>query len=164
MALPRLTITSHPSPLGRFARPGALIDYDLDPAYQRGHVWTVERQRNLIRSLLMGLPIGAIILNDRFAVTGDPDDAYVVVDGKQRITALCDFTHDGLCVPRDWFDDDLIHPDHRSCDGVFFRQLSDAGKRIFFSLPVTVVESQVPIAEEADLFELVNFSGVPQTL
>jgi hypothetical protein len=77
---------------------------DLNPPYQRGSVWGVERKRNLIRSLLMGLPIGAVFLNSRHIMQPDR-----VVDGKQRIEAILDFLGDGLAVPAEWFaETDLI--------------------------------------------------------
>ena len=35
---------------------------DLNAPYQRGSVWTLDMRRNLIKSLLMGLPVGSIIV------------------------------------------------------------------------------------------------------
>lgn len=39
----------------------------LSPPYQRGLVWGHKRKVNLIRSLLLGVPIPSIVVNDRFA-------------------------------------------------------------------------------------------------
>jgi hypothetical protein len=58
-------------------------ELDLNPPYQRDHVWGEERRRNLIRSLTMGLPIGAIFINSR-----DIMEPEVVLDGKQRIETV----------------------------------------------------------------------------
>ncbi len=40
--------------------------FDMDQPYQRGVVWGVKRRRNLIKSLLMGIPVPAIVINNRF--------------------------------------------------------------------------------------------------
>lgn len=66
---------------------------DLNPPYQRGSVWDDARRRNLMRSLLMGLPIGSVVLNRRDhapAPAGSTAAAHyiAVVDGKQRIETL----------------------------------------------------------------------------
>ena len=66
MPIMRISSSNYNSPISRFTYENALDDYDLNPSYQRGHVWGVERKRNLIKSMLMGLPIGAIIVNNRF--------------------------------------------------------------------------------------------------
>jgi len=42
----------------------------LDPPYQRGDVWGYKRQANLIRSILLGVPIPSIIINDRWQGEG----------------------------------------------------------------------------------------------
>jgi hypothetical protein len=78
--------------------------YDLSAPYQRDSVWTVDRRRNLIRSLLMGLPIGNIILS-HLPYRGGSPYSYRVIDGKQRIETLRMFANDEFSVPGDWFTD-----------------------------------------------------------
>ena len=58
--------------LSQTARPVEVIRYwhsenamELNAPYQRGDVWGEVRQRNLIRSILLGIPIPSIIINDR---------------------------------------------------------------------------------------------------
>jgi hypothetical protein len=58
--------------------------YDLNAPYQRDTVWEVTRRRNLIRSLLMGIPTGTLILSDLPYREGS-EHYFRVVDGKQRI-------------------------------------------------------------------------------
>lgn len=76
---------------------------ELSPPYQRGDVWGVKRQRNLIYSILMGVPIPSIIINDRFAAEWSQSEQIAVIDGKQRITAVLAFLNNKLPVPVQWF-------------------------------------------------------------
>lgn len=59
--LERLSLQISASPARQLTR----MDLDVDTPYQRGPVWTQEQRQNLVRSLLRGLPIPAIVLNDR---------------------------------------------------------------------------------------------------
>src|ERR1044071_6477591 len=88
------------------ARSGALV---LDPPYQRGDVWTEEQRVNLIRSLLMGVPIPALIVNRRGGNSawsekyGDVGEAwYACIDGKQRITTGVLWFTGYLFIPSSW--------------------------------------------------------------
>lgn len=67
---------------------------DVDPPYQRGSVWTSDQRVALVRSWMIGLPAGVIIISDRdnpnwAAATEDVYKAgaavWAAVDGKQRI-------------------------------------------------------------------------------
>ncbi|MEY4548745.1 MAG: hypothetical protein RL685_4940 [Pseudomonadota bacterium] len=59
---------------------------DLDPSYQRDAVWGLGESRMLIDSVLRGIPLPSIILNEP-AGSG----ALEIVDGKQRLTAILRF-------------------------------------------------------------------------
>lgn len=60
----------------------------LDPEFQReGNVWEPKKRRELVESILMGIPIPIIYLFET------KEGAWQVVDGRQRITALLDFYH-----------------------------------------------------------------------
>jgi len=136
---------------------------DLNPPYQRGVVWGETRKRNLIRSLLQGVPIAAVVLNDRMAGwkdffknhCGESAPVYAVVDGKQRITAMRDFVDGKFAVPGEWFDVDA--------DEVRFPDLELSAQRHFRHRPVAVCEAKLPdLASEELMFDLINFGGVPQ--
>jgi hypothetical protein len=85
--LPHLYLQAYSFNAERFTH-GDQSLFDLGPEYQRGSVWTLEQRRNLIRSLIMGLPIGSIVLNDRgpgavvVDVFGSPA-MFGVIDGNQ---------------------------------------------------------------------------------
>lgn len=126
----------------------------LDPPYQRGDVWGNKRRVNLIRSLLLGVPIPSIVINDRFAAGWDNELFCVVIDGKQRITTILMWFQDKLAVPGEWFD---------LTGEVLFSQLSLPLQRYFRQHPIPFCEAQLPSLEaEQEVFDLINFGGVPQ--
>lgn len=68
-----------------WAREGYL---ELNPPYQRGDVWTVEKRINLIKSLLLGIPIFSVIINDRFSSNWKEvfgKEKMVVIDGNREL-------------------------------------------------------------------------------
>nr|VFK38814.1 MAG: Protein of unknown function DUF262 [Candidatus Kentron sp. TC] len=60
----------------------------LDPEFQRESVWTPKQKSELIESILMGIPLPLIYMKE------DDRGVYIVVDGRQRLTALFDFMDD----------------------------------------------------------------------
>ena len=150
--------------LSQTARPIDVITYWrnsggmlLDPPYQRGDVWGTLRRRNLIRSLLLGIPIPAVIINDRFGAGWGGDDfiSCAVIDGKQRMTTILMFLDDLLAIPGEWVGIDK--------ELVLFSELPIARQRGMRHHPIPFCEGQLPnIEAEIEVFELVNFGGVPQ--
>lgn len=125
----------------------------LSPSYQRGDVWGTKRQANLIRSILLGVPIPSIIINDRWQ--GGWGETIAVIDGKQRITAILKFLLGELKVPGAWFGlpDDLVS----------FLDLEVPEQRRFKNTPVAFSEGSLKsIEQEQEVFDLVNFGGIPQ--
>jgi hypothetical protein len=103
-------------------------DMILDPSYQRGEVWTDNQRRGLVKSWLLGLPVPAIIINDRTALgwcranpTQNDDDflgpMYAVIDGKQRILAAVAWFSGKLLVPASWFPAEHIDHTEDTADG-----------------------------------------------
>lgn len=144
------------------------LKYDLTPPYQRGSVWTLRQRQALIRSLLMGVPIGALVMNQRGY---DPVELeaqfgsgaiYAVVDGRQRIETLRAFVHSEFAVPADWWEDEMIK-DWPENGMVVYAQLSAQGRRAFENLPVQSLVASVPTLEdEAEIFLLINRAGTAQ--
>ena len=63
-----------------------------NPEYQRGEVWTLPQKKRLIDSLFRGFTIPLIYLHRRKDVVGDlTRDALEIIDGQQRLTAICDY-------------------------------------------------------------------------
>lgn len=144
------------------ARPISFIKYMLtesalclDPPYQRGNVWGLPRKRDLIKSLLIGVPIGSIIINQRLG-RGEFSDDYrdAVIDGKQRILAITQFVDGEFSIPGEWVDypGDVRYPD-----------MPIGWQRLFRASTLSVCFTHVESMEgERQIFDLVNFSGVSQ--
>jgi hypothetical protein len=133
---------------------------DLNASYQRGSVWTLDQKRNLIRSVLEGIPIGAVYLNYR----PEARHTAIVVDGKQRIEALIGFERDEFSIPADWLTDDMLGGMAGEADEILFSQTTRKFQNTWgMTRTVAVYESRLPgEAAEKDLFDRINFGGCPQ--
>lgn len=60
----------------------------LDPSFQRRDAWTPKRKSEFIESLFLGLPVPQIVL----AESKEKKGAYIVLDGKQRLLTLRQFS------------------------------------------------------------------------
>jgi hypothetical protein len=149
---------------------------DIEPSYQRGAVWVTGQRIALVKSWIMGVPIPAVILNNRDTPewrTNEGDAVYqgeaptwAVVDGKQRImTARLWFSGD-LQVPASWFPVDRVARATRTNDGpyVTYRDLTPTGQRVIGRAQLPVIEAKLPsVRAEAELYLLVNGGGTGQT-
>jgi hypothetical protein len=133
-------------------------------------VWTTEQRVNLIRSLLLGVPVAALVLNRRGSNTawkqneGDPGDIwYAVIDGKQRLTTMRMWWDGELAIPAEWLEQRMLG-DH-CLAMVTVRDLSDVGRRFLdnrFIIPVAEANLG-SLAEEAEVYGLINSAGTAQT-
>lgn len=146
--------------------------FDMDQPYQRGHVWSVARKQKLIRSLLEGVPVPSLIVNDRFgagfAHPGYGQDrlwATAVIDGKQRISAIAGFANGEFAIPASWPEDGWVVKTEDTDDGPYVRWAGlSAPARLFFSkLAIGVNTGKFrTLADEEEIFTRVNFGGVAQ--
>lgn len=137
--------------------------FDLNPPYQRASVWQVSQRRDLIESLLRGIPIGAIVYNARGLGRGAShgEAMYAIVDGKQRVETIRAFVDSEFTVPAWWFDDDEVN----SREGLAtYAELTVIGQRRIAMLPMPGLEANVKtIQEEAAIYDLINTGGTAQT-
>ncbi len=155
--------------LARLVQEGDLL---LDTPYQRGDVWTLDQRIALVESWLMGLPIPAMIINDRMTSSwersGDKlGPAYAMIDGKQRtLTAIAWFGGD-YAVPASWFPAEEIDVSEDTDDGPYvrFTGLTLVGQRRFMRrAQIPVCEARAAsLEEEAQIYLLVNGGGTAQT-
>ena len=70
---------------------------DMDPIYQRGHVWTSEQRTRYVEHILRGGQSGRDIYCNcvNWPGTGEP---YEIVDGKQRVTTALMFIDNKVSV------------------------------------------------------------------
>ena len=84
------------------------VGLELNPEFQRGHIWTEEQQIAWLEYHLRGGKSGnTIYLNNPFWHSGIITEAgkYVCVDGLQRITAAQRFVHNEIRVFGSYFDE-----------------------------------------------------------
>lgn len=156
-----------------YTEPGFIDRYDTNPPYQRGSVWTLDQRRDLIFSLLSGIPIGAVIVNQRsysteenIRVFGTPH-IYAIIDGKQRVETLVAFARGEFSILADWLSDEEFDIDSgtvRDNGRVRWGDLTSLGRRRFEMFPVPTEVAQVrSLRAEAAIFRLVNTTGTDQT-
>lgn len=185
--LPELHLQTNSRPVMHWTgRTGERID--LDAPYQRGSVWTVEQRRNLIKSLIQGIPTGAIVI--AFQGYGE-EVCYRIVDGKQRIETIQAFYRGDFTVPGHWFRaGDLVAGVTARSSDITYADLNRNGQYRFefakmpeLEFDATTETTHKPdgfgtgkdrydfrkrtpaerLAAEAELYVLINFGGVPQT-
>lgn len=61
---------------------------EMNPRFQRRDAWSVRRKSAFIESLILGLPVPQIVLAEKRGERGK----YIVLDGKQRLLSLMQFT------------------------------------------------------------------------
>jgi hypothetical protein len=143
-------------------------DLNLNAPYQRGNVWTQEQRVNLLRSLLLGVPVAAIVLNRRGSNTAWTESGdqpyYVAIDGKQRLTTGLMWFGGDLAIPTDWLRAEFLPADF--CEStVTFKNLVRAGQLwMARNFVIPIAEAQLPsVAAEAEVYGLINAAGTPQT-
>ena len=68
----------------------------LNPDFQRGHVWTEEQQITFIEFILKGGTTARVVYLNHPGWMGDFEGEFVCVDGLQRITAVKRFIHNEI--------------------------------------------------------------------
>ncbi len=65
---------------------------DLQPDFQRGLVWSLEKQSALVESVLLRIPIPVIYLSE------ENEQQLLVIDGQHRLTTLFDYMKDRFAL------------------------------------------------------------------
>lgn len=149
-------------------------DGDLSPEYQRTSVWLEEDRILLVRSWLMGVPIPAIVINDRIFGPWPNEGykpkggfSYAVIDGKQRIETARLWFNGELAIPASWLNPNAIAETVETDDGpyVYYTGLvngEQVHQALNFKLP-TVEAKVATIQEEAEIYLLLNSTGAAHT-
>lgn len=87
------------------------VDFDVD--YQREHVWELNDKVDLIDSIFNNIDIGKFVFIQR-AYSDDRQKGLEILDGKQRLTTLCEF-----------------YEDRFKYNGFYFSELSQSDKNKF---------------------------------
>lgn len=153
---------------------------DLNAPYQRASVWTEAQRVALVKSLYMGIPVGAIITS----VLPITEHKYHVrvIDGKQRIETVRMWATNMFQVPSWWFgpddytgNDDLVYfgdltlRAHRRLDNLQLPCLEFNGQTVWIGRNekgAWTTRQRTPeelLMAEAELYGLINGGGTLQT-
>lgn len=130
---------------------------NLNPPWQRKRVWSDSKQRQLIKSVILNLPLPSFIL---FKL---PNSAgREVVDGKQRLSALYDYYTGRIKFPKIRVDDDISLGSYslRDCSEKLFDELpSDAQEHIRGTTIHTSTLSGITPKTIYEIFTIYNSTG-----
>jgi len=119
---------------------------DLDPPYQRRSVWNQAYREYFVETVLLGYPSPTIFLHESMSPEGTA--TYSVVDGKQRLMTIFEFTQDMFPVRE---------KSAIGYDGLFFAQLDDEVRKAFWRYQFPV--EYLPTTEDTvlkDIFDRLN--------
>jgi hypothetical protein len=120
---------------------------ELDPPYQLRSVWNQAYKNDFVDTILRQFPAPAIFLFEEISPEGS--SRYYVVDGKQRLTSVFEFTSGAFPVSETA---ELTH-----LRGKYFDQLSDDEKTRFWTYEFPV--EYLPTNEEGlinEIFQRIN--------
>lgn len=120
---------------------------DLDPPYQRRSVWNQTYKDYFIDTLLLQYPAPALFIYEQISPEGV--STYSVVDGKQRLTTIFEFT-DGVFPV---FEDAGV----QRFRGLYFADFADDDKTAFWTYQFSV--EYLPTNNETvlnDIFDRIN--------
>lgn len=119
----------------------------LDPEFQRSTVWKPHQERELIESVIMGLPLQLIYTNS------DEEGTHIIIDGKQRLNTFFRFLNNDFKLK-----DLKILKDLNGC---YFRELEPMyqSKIEDFQLFFQVIKPPTPDKILFDIFDRVNRGG-----
>lgn len=123
-------------------------DIDLQPSFQRGEIWSPQKKKKLIDSILRGWRIPPI------HVVESHDNLDEVLDGQQRLATIRDFYDNKIPV------DGTIEPyssEISALDGMLYKDLPVGWQRQFRKYPISVVRlTEYEPEEPAELFYRLN--------
>ena len=127
---------------------------DLEPEYQRGVVWTADKQSAVIESIMRHYYVPPVLLSVQ-PEKQDGELTYVCIDGKQRMSSICAFLDNEIPVKEPstgrkfWYKEDLAMGKTPA--------LTAAQRRKFDNEQLTVVEFEgLDHETERDMFSRVQ--------
>jgi len=121
------------------------VDFDVD--YQREHVWSKADKIALIDSIFNNIDIGKFVFVQRnMRLRGK---LYEILDGKQRLTALCEFYEDRLKYRGFYFSELGFRDQHKFTDHtITYGYLENPSKEAIFETFIKLNTCGKPMAEK----------------
>jgi hypothetical protein len=101
---------------------------DLTPPYQRRSVWTTKERKYFLDTVFNAYPCPPLFLYK--SISDDGISTFHVVDGKQRLETIINFTENKIAIPNEFIDSNLA--------GKKWKQLSTEQKKIFWNYQFAV--------------------------
>lgn len=119
----------------------------LNPEFQRNDVWHLKQKCELVESILMGIPIPIIYLFE------SKEGKKIVVDGRQRITALTEFLDNKFALGKLQILKDF--------NGKKFEDLEPKYQSMYedYQLSCYIIQPPTPERVKYDIFDRVNRKG-----
>ncbi len=110
----------------------------IKPPYQRKPVWAARQKCYLIESILMGLPVPEIYIQQTTSVEGDTE--YAIVDGQQRIRTVLQFVGSETDPEVQEFNKFILDKleDTSKWKNMSFAELEDDEKKTFYGYKFAV--------------------------
>lgn len=129
----------------------------IKPPYQRKPIWSAKQKCYLVESILLGLPVPEIYIQQSTDAAGS--STYAIVDGQQRIRAVLQFV--GSETDPTEREQNKFALDKLKADSAWrnktFRELSDDEKRRFFGYKFAVRNLNTDSDDAVrDMFERLN--------
>ena len=119
----------------------------LDSDFQRKSVWKPIQKAELIESILMGLPLPIFYFNQ------DKMGRLIVVDGRQRLTALFEFMSNTWALKKLKVLDELNGKKFSDLEPIVQSQIED------YQIQAHVIQPPTPDRIKFDIFDRVNRAG-----
>ena len=120
----------------------------LDSDFQREDVWNINRKAELVESVLMGLPLPVFYFNQ------DKYGRLIVVDGRQRLTALFEYMKDDFSLINLKILTELNNLKFSELQPVLQSRIED------YQIQAHVILPPTPDRIKFDIFDRVNRGGV----
>lgn len=119
----------------------------LDSAFQRENVWSHTQKAELIESILMGLPLPIFYFNE------DKRGRLIVVDGRQRLTALFEYLQGDFALKNLKILRDINGNKFHKLDPLMQSKIED------YQIQAHVIQPPTPDRIKFDIFDRVNRAG-----
>lgn len=119
----------------------------LDSDFQRESVWKPSQKAELVESILMGLPLPIFYFNQ------DKLGRLIVIDGRQRLTALFEYMSNDWALKGLKVLDELNGRKFKDLDPIVQAQIED------YQIQAHVIQPPTPDRIKFDIFDRVNRAG-----
>ena len=138
-------------------------DLDMDvylPSYgcnlQRGYVWTIEQKKAFIEAYFRGIPFPPVVIVREYNSVEQSRSTLKVLDGKQRLTALKQFSEGLFTFPFNGFN--VAFSDLEGVAQGDILWVNNLKFDVHYSYPDERITDDVLV----QIFENCNFKGTPQ--